>query len=89
MIKTRHRPQDTPMSETVLDLKDLVCPLPVLRANRALRAMAAGERLRVLATDAASVADFKLYCRETGHALVSWSEEAGVYSFTIRRRQGD
>ncbi len=89
MIKTRHRPQDAPMSETVLDLKDLVCPLPVLRANRALRAMAAGERLRVLATDAASVADFKLYCRETGHALVSWSEEAGVYSFTIRRRQGD
>jgi tRNA 2-thiouridine synthesizing protein A len=77
------------MSETVLDLKDLACPLPVLRANRALRGMEAGERLRVLATDAASVNDFKLYCRETGHALVSWSEEAGVYSFTIRRRQGD
>jgi tRNA 2-thiouridine synthesizing protein A len=76
------------MSETVLDLKDLVCPLPVLRANRALRGMEAGERLRVLATDAASVADFKIYCRETGHVLVSWSEEAGVYSFTIRRRGG-
>jgi tRNA 2-thiouridine synthesizing protein A len=77
------------MSETVLDLKDLACPLPVLRANRALRGMAAGERLRVLATDAASVADFKSYCRETGHALVSWSEEAGIYSFTIKRRAGD
>jgi tRNA 2-thiouridine synthesizing protein A len=77
------------MSETVLDLKDLVCPLPVLRANRALRGMDAGARLRVLATDAASVADFKLYCRETGHVLVSWSEESGVYSFTIRRRGGE
>ncbi len=77
------------MSETVLDLKDLACPLPVLRANRALRGMAAGERLRVLATDAASVADFKSYCRESGHALLSWSEEAGVYSFTLRRRAGD
>ena len=77
------------MSETVLDLKHLACPLPVLRANRALRGMEAGERLRVLATDAASVGDFKIYCRETGHALVSWSEEAGVYSFTIRRRSGD
>jgi tRNA 2-thiouridine synthesizing protein A len=77
------------MSETLLDLRDLVCPLPVLRANRALRGMAAGERLRVLATDAASVNDFKLYCRETGHALVSWSEEAGIYSFTIRRRAED
>ena len=51
--------------------------------------MAAGERLRVLATDAASVADFQSYCRETGHVLVSWSEEAGVYSFTIKRRPGD
>ena len=77
------------MSETVLDLKDLVCPLPVLRANRALRAMMAGERLRVLATDAASVADFQSYCRETGHILVAWSEEAGVYSFSIKRRSGD
>jgi tRNA 2-thiouridine synthesizing protein A len=77
------------MSETVLDLKDLICPLPVLRANRALRAMPAGERLRVLATDAASVADFQSYCRETGHILVSWSEEAGIYSFTIKRRAGD
>ncbi|MCB8875222.1 sulfurtransferase TusA family protein [Acidisoma silvae] len=77
------------MSETVLDLKDLVCPLPVLRANRALRTMLAGERLRVLATDAASVADFQSYCRETGHVLVAWSEEAGVYSFSIKRRSGD
>ena len=77
------------MSETVLDLKDLVCPLPVLRANRALRTMAAGERLRVLATDAASVADFQSYCRETGHVLVAWSEEAGIYSFSIKRRAGD
>ncbi len=77
------------MSETVLDLRDLVCPLPVLRANRALRGMEPGARLRVLATDAASVGDFKIYCRETGHALISWSEEAGVYSFTIRRRTAD
>ncbi|HTH99723.1 MAG TPA: sulfurtransferase TusA family protein [Acidisoma sp.] len=77
------------MSETVLDLKDLVCPLPVLRANRAIRSMEPGARLRVLATDAASVADFQSYCRETGHTLVSWSEEAGVYSFTIKRRTGD
>jgi tRNA 2-thiouridine synthesizing protein A len=81
--------QDELMSETLLDLRDLVCPLPVLRANRTLRGMPAGERLRVLATDAASVNDFKLYCRETGHALLSWSDEGGVYSFTIRRRQGD
>jgi tRNA 2-thiouridine synthesizing protein A len=77
------------MAETLLDVKGMNCPLPVLRANRALRGMAPGERLRVLATDRAAVADFKAYCRETGHALVAWSEDAGVFSFVIRRRAED
>ena len=74
------------MSETVLDVKGLSCPLPVLKANRALRGLKPGERLRVLATDRAAVADFQAFCRETGHALVAWSEEGGVFSFVIRRR---
>jgi tRNA 2-thiouridine synthesizing protein A len=74
------------MPETILDVKHMKCPLPVLRANRALRGMAAGERLRVLATDRAAVADFQAFCRETGHALVAQAEDAGVFSFTIRRR---
>ena len=74
------------MSETVLDVKALSCPLPVLRANRALRTMRPGERLRVLATDRAAVADFQAFCRETGHALVAFSEEGGVFSFVIRCR---
>ena len=74
------------MADTVLDAKGMACPLPVLRANRALRALAPGERLRVLATDRAAVADFKAFCNETGHALVAQGEEAGVFSFTIRKR---
>ncbi|MGH7057255.1 MAG: sulfurtransferase TusA family protein [Acetobacteraceae bacterium] len=74
------------MTETVLDLKDLRCPLPVLKANRALRGLQPGERLRVLATDPAAVADFQAFCRETGHALLAWSEDAGVFSFLIRKR---
>ena len=74
------------MSETLLDVKGMNCPLPVLRANRALRSMAPGERLRVLATDRAAIPDFKAFCQETGHALVAMSEEAGVLSFVIRRR---
>ena len=75
------------MSETLLDVKGMTCPLPVLRANKVLRGMAPGERLRVLATDRASVADMQSYCRETGHALLSCSEENGVFSFVIRRRE--
>ena len=74
------------MSETLLDVKGMNCPLPVLRANKALRVMAPGERLRVLATDRAAVADFRAFCRETGHALVAFSDEGGVLSFVIRRR---
>jgi tRNA 2-thiouridine synthesizing protein A len=74
------------MSETLLDVKGMICPLPVLRANRSLRSMAPGERLRVLATDRAAIADFKAFCQETGHALIAMSEEAGVLSFVIRRR---
>jgi tRNA 2-thiouridine synthesizing protein A len=77
------------MSETLLDVKGMNCPLPVLKANRRLRGMAAGTRLRVLATDRAAVADFQAFCRETGHALLAWSEEAGVFSFVIRRRPDD
>ncbi len=75
--------------ETVLDVKGMNCPLPVLRANRSLRAMPPGAKLRVLATDRAAVADFRAFCRETGHSLMAFSEEAGVFSFTIRRRAED
>lgn len=74
------------MSETLLDVKGMNCPLPVLKANRTLRGMIGGQRLRVLATDRAAVADFQAFCRETGHALLACSEEAGVFSFVIRRR---
>ncbi len=74
------------MAETILDVKGMTCPLPVLRANRALRSLGAGERLRVLATDRASVADFQIYCRESGHALLSWSEDTGVFHFVIRKK---
>lgn len=74
------------MSETLLDVQGMGCPLPVLRANRALRSMEPGARLRVLATDRAAITDFRAFCRETGHDLLSFSEEAGVLSFTIRRR---
>ncbi|MDA8050456.1 MAG: sulfurtransferase TusA family protein [Rhodospirillales bacterium] len=74
------------MTETLLDLKDLRCPLPVLRANRTLNRLPPGARLRVLATDRAAIADFQAFCRETGHALLAWSEDSGVFSFVIRRR---
>ncbi len=82
----RGAPKEVSVSDTVLDVKGLRCPLPVLRANRVLRGLPPGAQLRVLATDRASVADFQAFCHETGHALVAFSEEAGVFRFLIRRR---
>jgi tRNA 2-thiouridine synthesizing protein A len=73
-------------TETVLDVKGLACPLPVLRTNRQLRGLEAGARLRVLATDPASLADMQAYCRTSGHALLSVSEKDGTFSFLIEKR---
>ena len=75
------------MSETLLDVQGLTCPLPVLKANKALRSLPPGARLTVLATDPASVKDFRAFAQETGHALVAFAEEKGVYRFTLRKRE--
>jgi tRNA 2-thiouridine synthesizing protein A len=72
------------MGETLIDAQFMKCPMPVLRAARALRGMTAGEKLRILATDATAISDFRDFCKVTGHALVATSETRGVYSFTIR-----
>jgi tRNA 2-thiouridine synthesizing protein A len=77
------------MSETVLDVQGLSCPLPVLKTNKAMRSLPAGARITVLATDPASVKDFQAFCRETGHALVAFSEAQGVYRFTLRKRDAE
>jgi tRNA 2-thiouridine synthesizing protein A len=74
------------MGERLIDAQFQKSPLPVLRAARALRAMAAGEKLRVLATDPAAVADFRDFCKTTGHALIATSESRGVFSFSVKRR---
>jgi tRNA 2-thiouridine synthesizing protein A len=68
-----------------LDVKGLKCPLPVLRANKALRALAAGDVLEVEATDPASAKDFETYCQTAGHGLLAQGEVGGVFTFRIRK----
>ena len=75
------------MSDTMLDVQGLTCPLPVLKANKALRSLPPGGRLTVVATDPASVKDFHAYAQETGHALVAFSEDKGVFRFTLKKRE--
>ncbi len=68
-----------------LDATGLSCPLPVLRAKKALRAVAPGEALEVRATDPGAVEDFKAFCETTKTVLEDCSEQDGVYTFVIRR----
>ena len=70
----------------VLDVKGLACPLPVLRAKKAMRDVAPDETLEVLATDPGAVADFKAFCETTRHQLVETREDAGVFTFVIRKK---
>ena len=73
------------MSHT-LDVKGLACPMPVLRARKALKALSPGEELEVLATDPGSVKDFDAFCATTGHGMVEADEAYGVYRFVIRKK---
>jgi tRNA 2-thiouridine synthesizing protein A len=74
------------MPDTLLDVQGLTCPLPVLKANKALRGLPPGARLTVLATDPASAKDFAAFCQETGHLLLASSEAAGVWRFELQKR---
>ncbi|TVR80827.1 MAG: sulfurtransferase TusA family protein [Rhodospirillales bacterium] len=73
------------MADTILDASGLQCPLPVLRANRALRPLAAGDRLTVIATDPSAPADFRQFCRQTGHDLVESTAADGVFTIVLRK----
>ncbi len=73
------------MPEKLLDTKGLRCPLPVLRARRAMKDMEAGEIIEIHATDPASVQDFKAFCETTGHELIDSRVDGEVFIFEIRK----
>ena len=74
------------MDDTVLDARGLSCPLPVLRARKAMRALAPGAVLRLLATDPGAVPDMEAWERQTRHELVQ-VEELGedLFRFLVRK----
>ena len=73
------------MARTHLDAKGLLCPLPVLRARKALKSLAAGDILTIETTDAASPADFAAFCAATGDRLLLSEQREGGYRFEIER----
>jgi tRNA 2-thiouridine synthesizing protein A len=78
------------MSVTIavsLDLKGLSCPLPIAKTARAMRDLAPGQLLEVLATDPGSVPDFNAWSRATGNPLLESGEEGGVFRFLLQKKE--
>ncbi len=73
------------MTTTHLDLKGLNCPLPVLRANKKMKELMAGDILEIEVTDPAAPKDFETYSSTTGHELVSSGESDGVFTISLKK----
>ena len=69
-----------------LDASGLTCPLPILKAKKALAKLRGGQVLRIVATDPEAVRDFQVFSQQLGHALLEWREENGQYLFWMRKR---
>ena len=69
-----------------VDARGLNCPLPILRAKKALNDMTSGQVLRIVATDPGSVKDFEAFARQTGNALVSQFTASTEYTFFLKKK---
>jgi tRNA 2-thiouridine synthesizing protein A len=72
------------MADKVLDTKGLACPLPILKAKKALSELPMGASLEIFATDPGAVPDFTAFCEATGNEMLEQDEQAGVYRFVIQ-----
>ena len=72
--------------ETVVDASGLQCPMPLLKAKKALNELSAGALLRVMATDPGSVRDFEVFSRQSGHALLESGQRDGTYFYVLRKK---
>ncbi len=70
---------------TTLDTKGMNCPLPILKAKKALKDLSGGDTLEVLSTDPGSIKDFEAFCRSTGNELLESNENDGVYTYLIKK----
>ncbi len=68
-----------------LDARGLNCPLPILKAKKAINKINSGEVLRIIATDPGSVKDFEAFTKQTGHDLIETGEEGGEFIFLIKK----
>ena len=68
-----------------LDARGLNCPLPILRAKKAITALETGKVLKIMATDPGSVKDFEAFCKQTGNELLASQQAGDAFEFLIRK----
>jgi tRNA 2-thiouridine synthesizing protein A len=69
-----------------VDARGLNCPLPILKAKKALSELGSGQVLKVLSTDPGSLRDFQAFARQTGNEMLGQSETDRVWTFFLKRR---
>lgn len=74
------------MADVQVDARGLNCPMPIVKTAQAVKGLASGQTLEVLATDAGSVKDFAAWSKTTGNELVEQTADGGVFRFVLRKR---
>jgi len=81
MVDTSHDTQPV-----LLDASGLNCPMPLLKAKKALNELAAGRLLRVISTDPGSVRDFEVFSKQSGNTLLESKQSDGRFEYLLRKK---
>jgi tRNA 2-thiouridine synthesizing protein A len=74
------------MADVQVDARGLNCPMPIVKTAQAVKAMASGQTVEVLATDAGSVKDFAAWSKTTGNLILEQTADGGVYRFVMQKK---
>jgi tRNA 2-thiouridine synthesizing protein A len=74
------------MSDQQLDARGLNCPMPIVKTAQAIKVLASGQTLEVLATDPGSTKDFAAWSKSTGNELVEQTVDGGVFRFVLKKK---
>jgi TusA-related sulfurtransferase len=72
-------------ADKVLDARGLLCPMPIVKAGKEIKSLAAGQVLKILATDRGAIADVPAWAEDTGNELLEWHQEGGALVFFVRK----
>ena len=74
------------MADTLVDARGLSCPMPIVKTAQAVKGLASGQTVEVLATDPGSVKDFAAWSKSTGNEIVEQTVDGSVFRFVLRRK---